>query len=93
MHMSGENINRDRQWGAIVQSLRTRLCWPTKLDKDRHLDHQPIETINHLERPTTWYALIAGKKVIHNNIATRLLAIQSGETSRRNLIKRLLGKL
>ena len=93
MHMSRKNINRDRQWGAIVQSLSTRLCWLTKLDKDHRLDHQPIETINHLGRPTTWYALTVGKRVIRNSVATRLLAIRSGGTSQRSLVKRLLGKL
>ena len=64
-----------------------------QLDKDRRLDHQPIETINHLERPTTSYALTVGKRVIRNSVSVRLLAIRSGGTSQRSLVKRLLGKL
>lgn len=56
--------------------------------------NQPVnETLNYLERLTTWSVLIVGKKVIHNNAATRLLAIQSGGISQRNLVKRSLQKL
>ena len=43
-----------------------------KEDKKRN-PHQPIETINRLERSTTWYALTTRKRFIRNSVATRLL--------------------
>ncbi|XP_068666343.1 uncharacterized protein [Aristolochia californica] len=54
--------------------------------------YQAVETLNPLEKPTTRYSLTVGKKDIRNNVVTRLLAIRSGGTSHKNLVKRLLGK-
>ncbi|KAL5834212.1 hypothetical protein ACOSQ4_013709 [Xanthoceras sorbifolium] len=52
----------DLQWAAIVQSLSTRLCWLTKLDKDRGLDHRKIETINYFGNANNLICTHCGEK-------------------------------